>query len=158
MKKETCQCDECKIRPHYSDCAVHNEPAMQKGKCNCSPMLKDFIKESSEQFDEKFGITITEEDGYKESEGRRAGCDGCQTNCELRDEHKSFLTSELLRLLDVVEGEMDKEKYTFKEVDWGDEMTSTEPVEDENISLNEAVGFNRGIDVVKNIINQIKNN
>lgn len=35
---EFCQCGECtqEIR-HLSDCAVHNEPAMPKGKCNCSP-------------------------------------------------------------------------------------------------------------------------
>lgn len=33
--KEECQCEECKIKPHYSDCAVHNEPAEQKGECTC---------------------------------------------------------------------------------------------------------------------------
>ena len=30
-----CQCPECQVKPHASDCAVHNEPAYPKGKCNC---------------------------------------------------------------------------------------------------------------------------
>ena len=32
---EGCQCPACKITPHASDCAVHNEPAYPKGACNC---------------------------------------------------------------------------------------------------------------------------
>ena len=31
-----CQCKECKIKPHDSDCSVHNEPAEPKGKCDCT--------------------------------------------------------------------------------------------------------------------------
>jgi len=30
-----CQCPACKVAPHASDCAVHNEPAYPTGKCNC---------------------------------------------------------------------------------------------------------------------------
>lgn len=30
-----CQCPECQVKPHASDCAVHNEPAYPKGECNC---------------------------------------------------------------------------------------------------------------------------
>lgn len=32
---EGCQCPACKVTPHTSDCAVHNEPAYPKGGCNC---------------------------------------------------------------------------------------------------------------------------
>ena len=32
---EQCQCPECQIKPHASDCAVHSEPAYPKGKCDC---------------------------------------------------------------------------------------------------------------------------
>ena len=32
---EQCQCTECQIKPHASDCAVHSEPAYPKGKCDC---------------------------------------------------------------------------------------------------------------------------
>ena len=32
---EQCQCPDCKVTPHASDCAVHNEPAWPKGACNC---------------------------------------------------------------------------------------------------------------------------
>jgi len=32
---EGCQCPACKVTPHASDCAVHNEPAYPKGVCNC---------------------------------------------------------------------------------------------------------------------------
>ena len=31
----SCQCPECKVLLHASDCAVHNEPAYPKGECNC---------------------------------------------------------------------------------------------------------------------------
>lgn len=33
--KVRCQCSSCKIKPHWSDCAVHNEPAERNGECNC---------------------------------------------------------------------------------------------------------------------------
>lgn len=32
---EQCQCPECQIKPHASDCAVHSEPAYPKGECDC---------------------------------------------------------------------------------------------------------------------------
>jgi hypothetical protein len=32
---EQCQCPNCKVTLHASDCAVHNEPAYPKGACNC---------------------------------------------------------------------------------------------------------------------------
>ena len=32
---EQCQCPECKVVLHASDCAVHSEPAYPKGECNC---------------------------------------------------------------------------------------------------------------------------
>lgn len=35
--EERCQCKECKIKYHYSDCDVHNEPAEPKGECTCTP-------------------------------------------------------------------------------------------------------------------------
>ena len=31
----SCQCEECQITPHQSDCAVHNMPALPKGDCDC---------------------------------------------------------------------------------------------------------------------------
>lgn len=36
-KMDSCQCDECKAYLHLSFCAVHNEPAYLKGKCDCKP-------------------------------------------------------------------------------------------------------------------------
>jgi hypothetical protein len=30
-----CECAECRITPHWSDCAVHNEPALPKELCDC---------------------------------------------------------------------------------------------------------------------------
>ena len=32
---EQCQCTECQIKPHASDCAVHSETAYPKGECDC---------------------------------------------------------------------------------------------------------------------------
>jgi hypothetical protein len=34
-RRGTCECDACKISPHWSDCAVHNEPAYPNGPCDC---------------------------------------------------------------------------------------------------------------------------
>lgn len=30
-----CQCKACSVTPHGSDCAVHNEPALPAGPCDC---------------------------------------------------------------------------------------------------------------------------
>jgi len=38
---EQCQCTECQIKPHASDCAVHSEPAYPKGKCDCGAQLEE---------------------------------------------------------------------------------------------------------------------
>ena len=32
---EQCQCPNCRVTLHASDCAVHNEPAYPKRACNC---------------------------------------------------------------------------------------------------------------------------
>lgn len=57
-EKTRCQCEECKIRPHWSDCAVHNEPAEPKGKCTCShPLASEWEERYEIQSKEKhFGI------------------------------------------------------------------------------------------------------
>lgn len=34
-QKSRCECFYCKIKVHSSSCAVHNEPALPKGECNC---------------------------------------------------------------------------------------------------------------------------
>ena len=36
---EQCQCPECQIKPHASDCAVHSEPAYPKGECDCGGIV-----------------------------------------------------------------------------------------------------------------------
>ena len=38
---EQCQCPNCKVTLHASDCAVHNEPAYPKGACNCGEQPKN---------------------------------------------------------------------------------------------------------------------
>ena len=30
-----CQCPDCQIVLHFSDCSVHNEPAFPRGECDC---------------------------------------------------------------------------------------------------------------------------
>ena len=35
LEEQGCQCDECQITPHQSDCAVHNMPALPKRECDC---------------------------------------------------------------------------------------------------------------------------
>lgn len=50
-EERKCECAECKIKPHYSDCAVHNEPAEKNGKCTChSQQSSDW----EERFDTKY--------------------------------------------------------------------------------------------------------
>jgi hypothetical protein len=48
---------------------------------------------------------------------------------------------------------LEKKKYTFKEVDWGDSMKSMEPVEGNGeVCLKEAEGYNRAItDLITNL-------
>ena len=41
----SCQCPECKVVLHASDCAVHNEPAYPNGKCNCGAQRKPLTDE-----------------------------------------------------------------------------------------------------------------
>ena len=38
---EQCQCPNCRVTLHASDCAVHNEPAYPKGACNCGEQPKN---------------------------------------------------------------------------------------------------------------------
>lgn len=58
---EQCQCPECQITPHASDCAVHNEPAYPKGACNCGaqpeqePVALEAVYETIIQWDEGGG-------------------------------------------------------------------------------------------------------
>jgi len=37
-----CQCSHCKVLPHASDCALHNEPALPIGPCDCGAMGGDW--------------------------------------------------------------------------------------------------------------------
>ena len=41
MSEIRCGCSSCKTVQHASSCAVHNAPALPKGKCNCGAELKD---------------------------------------------------------------------------------------------------------------------
>ncbi len=40
MQLVTCNCGQCG-RIHTSDCAVHNEPAFPRGKCDCAEETTD---------------------------------------------------------------------------------------------------------------------
>jgi hypothetical protein len=55
--KDGCQCPACKVAPHASDCAVHNEPAYPTGECNCGASVeslrKPFEKWQTENFSQK---------------------------------------------------------------------------------------------------------
>ena len=52
-------------------------------------MTKNWI----DRFDEKFGKKGP--DGNSDSIGRKAGCDDCSENIELREEYKSFIAQEI---------------------------------------------------------------
>lgn len=39
--EEGCQCPACKVTPHASDCAVHNEPAYPKDSCDCGAQQQE---------------------------------------------------------------------------------------------------------------------
>ena len=47
---EQCQCPNCKVTLHASDCAVHNEPAYPAGKCDCGAQQEpEFFTHNVEQ-------------------------------------------------------------------------------------------------------------
>lgn len=58
----SCQCPECKVVLHASDCAVHNELAYSKGKCNCgahrNPLTNDEVNK-----------LVDDEDWYNDPHG-----------------------------------------------------------------------------------------
>ena len=49
--------------------------------------------EWEKEFDERFGTVEFSDDETRLSEGRGAGCDDCETNQKLRQEHKDFVRS-----------------------------------------------------------------
>jgi hypothetical protein len=71
---EQCQCPECQIKPHASDCAVHSEPAYPKGKCNCGaqteqePVAWPCLIDSAD-FSENTITLVMQCDDYKVSAG-----------------------------------------------------------------------------------------
>lgn len=68
------------------------------GQCkNMKVISWEESKESEweKEFDEQFGISVEESDGYEVSKGRWAGCDDCKGNHALRKEHKEFVRQTL---------------------------------------------------------------
>lgn len=41
-----CQCVHCQVTPHKSDCALHNEPALPIGPCDCGAMTESAMPDS----------------------------------------------------------------------------------------------------------------
>jgi hypothetical protein len=54
---------------------------------------KKLIEEILAEFDKRFGVAGPEKNC--DSVGRRAGCDDCSENIEVREEHRHFLSSSL---------------------------------------------------------------
>ena len=44
-QSEQCQCPNCKVTLHASDCAVHSGPAYPAGKCDCGAQRKPLTDE-----------------------------------------------------------------------------------------------------------------
>lgn len=59
---------------------------------------------------------------------------------------KSFISSERTTLIKYIQENVDKRKYTFKDVDWGDGLISVENVEDETKTTEYCEGYNAAID------------
>ncbi len=58
-----CQCPECKVVLHASDCAVHSEPAYPKGQCNCGaqPAVTESHKQEQLMSDQiNYGMSVTQ--------------------------------------------------------------------------------------------------
>lgn len=76
-------------------------------------MIYEIIKQTIQEFDKKFGKAGPEKNGY--SIGRKAGCDDCFTNVELRKEHRAFLISTIFKILENFSDEMTEEQRELKE-------------------------------------------
>ena len=49
QKNNICGCGSCSVEyQHKSDCAVHNEPAMPNGECDCKPFRCEWCEEIKE--------------------------------------------------------------------------------------------------------------
>lgn len=78
-------------------------------------MLNDYILKREAEFDEKFGKAGPEKNS--DSIGRKAGCDDCAENIELREEHKSFHAETIRGVMEVLAREIDnleKRAYLFE--------------------------------------------
>lgn len=97
-------------------------------------------KQIDKQFEDRFSFlkTVVEKMGNK--------------NIYWYDELKSFLhliydQAKAEQREELVRG-LEKMKYTFHMVDWGDGIKSKEPIEDETVCCAEAEGYNRAIDKI----------
>jgi len=57
-QQEHCQCPECKVTLHASDCAVHSEPAFPKGECDCGAQTQEPVAQPASEEDMKIYKTI----------------------------------------------------------------------------------------------------
>lgn len=84
-------------------------------------------------------------------EGKIKNDDGELANDLQQDDHaigrvNEHFHSTSIKLLEAIIEQMKGRKYTFKEVDWGDGITSMENVEDETKSLSYCEGYNQALD------------
>lgn len=90
-KKETCQCEECKIKLHCSDCAVHNKPAEPKGKCNCN-FPDPFISRTLAKFDKNFPKIEIANWGRKRGDGWKSSVTAVRN---IKNDVEDFIRSAL---------------------------------------------------------------
>lgn len=85
-----CQCNECAIarekfdEGHESDCAVHGQPAQEKGECNCKVASIKLVEESDHLIEYKGEVEI--EDGLSPEEEIEALADKIQ-EMEVEDDN-----------------------------------------------------------------------
>jgi hypothetical protein len=74
--EKQCQCPACKIKPHASDCSVHNEPAWPNGPCDCGA-IEQAQKQEPRNIRERWNIELDGDDllvcfnDHEKSEGCR---------------------------------------------------------------------------------------
>lgn len=107
--------------------------------------IQDFIKEKGEEFDKKFGKDGP--DRNSDSIGVIAGCDDCVSNIELREKHKSFLTSSFQEAYELGKVEMIREvNEKIKE------MYLKKPEKDRAYGNGYVKGFNQAVSIVESFL------
>lgn len=86
---QQCQCLECRVTLHTSDCAVHNEPAYPKGACDCGA-----IEQKQKQEPERWAAYMDGDERVTTYDSEIEACG--ERECEIDNDYEPGIEVEYL--------------------------------------------------------------